>query len=60
MSWALWLLVPIGAAVLAAVWTWWLSRPARVPEGDQAMQAHRDYLDALVVPARGAVRVERL
>jgi hypothetical protein len=59
MSWALWLLVPIGVPALAALWTWWRSRPARTPEGDEAMQAHRDYLDALVVPARGTRRVER-
>jgi len=59
MSWAMWLLVPVGAPVLAAVWTWWWSRPAHVPEGDDAMQAHREYLDTLVVPARGLHRVGR-
>jgi hypothetical protein len=60
MAWALWLAVPIVTTALAAVGTWWSarrSRPARHADTDDAMQAHRDYLDALVVPARGTERV---
>lgn len=60
MAWALWLAVPIVATVVAAVGTWWSarrSRPARRTDTVDAMQAHRDYLDALTVPARGTERV---
>ena len=60
MAWALWLAVPIVATVLAAVGTWWSARrscPARRSDSADAMQAHRDYLDALAVPARGTERV---
>lgn len=58
MSWALWLLVPVAVPLLAAVAIWWRGRPTGPPDGDAAMQAHRDYLAALVVPARGTDRVE--
>jgi hypothetical protein len=46
--------------VVAAVATWWSarrSRPARRADTVDAMQAHRNYLDALTVPARGTERV---
>jgi hypothetical protein len=59
MAWALWLAVPILATALAAVGTWWSARPsgpARRSDTADAMQAHRDYLYPLVVPAR---RTER-
>lgn len=56
MAWAVWLAVPVAATVLAALWAWWRARPARTPSAREAMQAHRDYLDALVVPARGTAR----
>jgi hypothetical protein len=56
MAWAAWLAVPVAATVLAALWAWWRARPARTPSAHEAMQAHRDYLDALVVPARGTAR----
>lgn len=62
MAWALWLLPTLAVPTLAALWTWWRgwrSRPAKTPTSDDAMRAHRDYLDALVVPARGTHRVER-
>ncbi|MGH8961496.1 MAG: hypothetical protein ACRDWT_09850 [Jatrophihabitantaceae bacterium] len=57
MAWALWLSVPVVATVLAAVWAWLRGRPARRLDTPESMQAHRDYLDALTVPARGAHRV---
>jgi hypothetical protein len=53
MAWALWLAAPIVLTVLAATWSWWRGRPERTPGTDQAMRAHREYLAALVVPARG-------
>jgi hypothetical protein len=58
MTWALWLSLPVAATVCAALWTWWRARPVRRPDTDQAMRAHRDYLDALTVPARGTQRVQ--
>jgi hypothetical protein len=57
MAWALWLSAPVGATVLAALWAWWRARPKRPLGTDEAMQAHRDYLAALTVPARGTERV---
>jgi hypothetical protein len=60
MAWAFWLAVPIVATVVAAVATGWSarrSRPARRADPVDAMQAHRNYLDALTVPARGTERV---
>jgi hypothetical protein len=60
MAWALWLAIPIVATLVAAVATWWpahRARASRQPDTDTAMQAHRDYLDALVLPARGTRRV---
>ncbi|HVW39917.1 MAG TPA: hypothetical protein VFE40_06605 [Jatrophihabitantaceae bacterium] len=60
MAWAFWLAAPIAATVLAAVGTWWTARrtrPAKRADTVDAMQAHRDYLDALTVPARGTERV---
>jgi hypothetical protein len=59
MAWALWLLPTLAVPALAALWTWWRARPAKSLTSDNSMQAHRDYLDALVVPARGTHRVER-
>jgi hypothetical protein len=57
MAWAVWLSVPVVTTALAALWAWWHARPARRPDTPEAMQAHRDYLDALTVPARGTHRV---
>ncbi|MEO9134529.1 MAG: hypothetical protein ABI301_05990 [Jatrophihabitantaceae bacterium] len=60
MAWAWWLSVPIVATALAALWVWWAERRARPPgplDTPESMQAHRDYLDALTVPARGTHRV---
>jgi hypothetical protein len=59
MSWALWLLPTLAVPALAALWTWLRARPVRMPSSDEAMRAHHDYLEALVVPARGTHRVER-
>jgi hypothetical protein len=56
--WVLWLALPIAATAFAALWAWWRARPAHVPSTDEAMRAHRDYLNALVIPARGAKRPE--
>ena len=63
VAWALWLSAPIGATVLAALWAWWRGGRARRRavgrrlDTADAMQAHRAYLDALTVPARGTHRV---
>lgn len=59
MAWALWLLPTLTVPALAALWTWWRGRPAKALTSDEAMRAHHDFLDALVVPARGTRRVER-
>lgn len=61
MAWAWWLAVPVVTTVVAAVGTWWSghARRRRRPGTDAAMRAHRDYLAALVEPARGTERVGR-
>jgi hypothetical protein len=56
MAWAAWLAVPVAATVLASLWAWWRARPERTPSAEQALRAHRDYLEALVAPARGTAR----
>ena len=59
MAWAVWLAVPIGATILAALFTWWRGRrAARAEQLDTAgsMQAHQSYLDSLVIPARSDKR----
>jgi len=56
MAWALWLAVPITVTVLVALWVWWFARPDRTPKTAEAMRQHQQYLDALVVPARGSAR----
>jgi hypothetical protein len=48
----LWLLVPVFATVLAALGSWWRSRPKRPPTMQEAMRAHDEFLDALVQSAR--------
>lgn len=57
MAWAVWLAVPVVATMLAALRSWWRGRPKRAPTVREAMRAHRGFLDALVVPARGTARV---
>jgi hypothetical protein len=60
--WVLWLALPVAATALAALWAWWRewrARPRHVPTTDEAMRAHREYLDALIVPARGVARPEQ-
>jgi hypothetical protein len=47
MAWALWLLAPVGATVLAAIASWLRSRPRRPPTTDEAVRAHSEFLDAL-------------
>jgi hypothetical protein len=56
MAWVLWLAVPVVVTLLVALWVWLRGRAPRTPSTDQAMRAHQDYLDALVVPARGSTR----
>ncbi len=56
MTWALWLSIPVVLTLLAAVLTWVRSRPARALKTHEAMQAHSDYLDALVQTARSKDR----
>ena len=48
----LWLAGPVVATTLAALWAWLRSRPPAPPTTREAMQAHRDYLDALARTAR--------
>lgn len=62
MAWAFWLAVPVVATLLAALLTWLPGRrsaaaAARRPDTVEAMRVHRDYLDALAVPALGTYRV---
>jgi hypothetical protein len=53
VSWALWLAVPVGCTLLAALMSWLRHRPVRVKQGTpHAIQAHAEYLDALVQTAR--------
>lgn len=56
MTWAVWLAVPVVATALAAIWAWLRSRPASRPDTQESMQAHSDYLDALVQTARSKDR----
>jgi hypothetical protein len=57
MAWVLWLAVPVLTPALAAMAVWLRSRPARIPDAEEAMRQHQDYLEALGTPARGAIRV---
>jgi hypothetical protein len=52
MGWAVWLSAPVAVTVLAALGSWLRSRPARRLDTQQSMQAHDDFLDALVQTAR--------
>lgn len=52
----MWLSVPVVATVLAALWSWVRSRPAPTPNTAESMQAHSEYLDALVQTARSKDR----
>lgn len=52
MAWAVWLLIPVAATVSAAIASWLRGRPSRALSTEQAMQAHGDFLDALVQTAR--------
>lgn len=56
MTWALWLAVPVILTALAALASWWRSRPARRPKTAQAMRDHGAFLDALVQTARSKDR----
>jgi cytochrome c-type biogenesis protein CcmH/NrfF len=56
VNWAIWLLVPVTVTVLAAIVTWWRSRPERTPTTQEAMQDHTEFLDALVQVARSKDR----
>jgi hypothetical protein len=56
MGWALWLLVPVAVTVLAALVSWLRGRPARPLSTRRAMQAHDEFLAALVQPARAEDR----
>jgi hypothetical protein len=56
MGWAVWLLVPVAATVLAAIGSWLLARPKKALTTDEAMRAHGEFLDALVQTARSKDR----
>ena len=62
MAWAWWLAPPVIVGILAALRAWWSGSRSSTPTQattDDAMRAHRDYLDALTRPARGTERVSR-
>lgn len=59
MVWAAWLAVPAVVTLVVALWAWWRARPERTPGLDKTMRAHREYLDALSIPAREATRTDR-
>jgi hypothetical protein len=56
VEWALWLAIPVAATVLAAIGSWWRSRPKRTLTTHEAMQAHDEFLRALVQTARSKDR----
>ncbi len=56
MGWAVWLSIPVAATVLAAIGSWWRSRPKRSLSTLEAMRAHDDFLDALAQTARSKDR----
>jgi hypothetical protein len=56
VAWAVWLSIPVVVTLLAAMWSWLRSRPAPSPTTNQSMQAHSEYLDALVQTARSKDR----
>ena len=56
MTWAVWLLVPVGLTVLAAIASWLRHRPARRPDTAAAMREHAEFLDALARSARSGER----
>lgn len=58
MAWVLWLALPVLAPALAALVVWLRGRPPRSVDVEDAMKQHRDYLAALVTPARGTARVD--
>lgn len=56
MAWLWWLSGPVVATVVAALWTWVRARPEPLPDTDEAMRAHADYLQALTQTARAKDR----
>jgi nitrate reductase gamma subunit len=56
VTWALWLAIPVAATVMAAIGSWWRFRPKRTLSTHEAMQAHDDFLNALVQTARSKDR----
>ena len=56
MAWLLWLSGPVIATVIAALWSWLRARPEPLPDTDEAMRAHAEYLDALTHSARAKDR----
>jgi hypothetical protein len=55
MGWVLWLVSPVVATTLVALVTWWRNRPAAPLTSEQAVIAHRVFLDALAdAPSRPA------
>jgi hypothetical protein len=56
VTWAVWLSIPVAVTVLAAMWSWWRSRPKRTLTTHEAMRAHDEFLDALTQTARSKDR----
>jgi hypothetical protein len=44
------------ATVIAALWSWLRARPEPLPDTDEAMRAHAEYLEALTHSARAKDR----
>jgi hypothetical protein len=56
VAWVLWLSGPVVATVIAALWSWLRARPEPLPDTDEAMRAHAEYLEALTHSARAKDR----
>jgi hypothetical protein len=56
VGWAVWLLIPVAATLLAAIGSWLRARPKKTPTTDEAMHAHSEFLDALAQTARSKDR----
>jgi hypothetical protein len=56
VAWLWWLSGPVVATLLAALWSWFRGRPDPVPDTDEAMRSHAEYLAAFANTARARER----